>query len=51
MPINVRVKMLSLTASLAAFVIAGLTKDDRCPMERVERRLLVSNSGTVPSSE
>jgi len=32
MPINVRVKMLSLTASLAAFVIAGLTKDDRCPM-------------------
>ena len=29
---KVRVKALSLTASLAAFIVAGFTEDERCPV-------------------
>ena len=29
---EVRVKALSLTASLAAFFVAGFTEDETCPM-------------------
>ena len=32
MTFEVGVKALSLTASLAAFTVAGLTEDERCPV-------------------
>ena len=33
------------------FIIAGLTEDERSPVEEVRRRLTVWNSNTVPSSD